>query len=120
MVLEEQAGPEILVWPFLENKVCAMPNTSEPVPGLVPSDPSSFPSSALSCPHASGYPWKALEGGGRTGGREKLGYFSPLLSASVAGALPWLQTPEGQDHGRSRQPHFQAPVTRLYPFSLQL
>ena len=31
-------GPEILLWPFLENKMCHMPNTRVPVPVLVPSD----------------------------------------------------------------------------------
>ena len=45
MVLEKQVGPEILLWPFLGNKICHEPDTKVPVPTLVPSD-SPFPTPA--------------------------------------------------------------------------
>lgn len=85
-------GPEILLWPFLENNICHMPNTRVPFPALVPSDALSL-SSALLCLHVSWCPWKVLEGNWRMGGRNKPRGFS-WVSASAAGAPLWLQIPE--------------------------
>lgn len=97
MILKEHVGPDILLWPFLENKICHMPNTSMPVLGLVPSDAPSPPLPLLCfvCMFLGvhGRHWK--ETGGQKEGRNQgflLVFSLNSWSSSVAA------DPRGQDH----------------------
>lgn len=97
MVLEKEAGPEILLWAFwgeIKSAIRLTPMCQSPVSCLTLLPTPHLPQLGFACDSWS--LWKALEGYCRTGGRDNSGYGFSLLSASGAGVPLWLQIPEGR------------------------